>query len=65
MGIVGNILTGVMLEQTGSFSTIFFLTGALYLSSFALWVTRMGALPLVKKLPKPEGGQVYRTATRV
>lgn len=62
MGIVGNIMTGVVLEQTGSFALIFYITGALYLSSFVLWVTRMRSLPLVKKLPTPAGEKVYRTA---
>lgn len=54
---------GVVLEQTNSFSPIFYLTGVLYLSSFVLWATRMRSLPLLIRAPKPEGGErSYRTA---
>jgi hypothetical protein len=53
---------GVVLEQTNSFSPIFYITGVLYLSSFVLWVTRMRSLPLLIRAPKPEGGErTYRT----
>ncbi len=39
MGIVGNILAGVLLQRFGSFSAMFLLTAALYVSSYAVWVT--------------------------
>ncbi len=37
MGIAGNILTGWLVARTGSFSAIFALSAALYLSSVAVW----------------------------
>jgi|APGre2960657444_1045066.scaffolds.fasta_scaffold00277_10 ACS family sodium-dependent inorganic phosphate cotransporter len=37
MGIVGNILTGVLLQRFGSFTAVFAATACLYLSSFLVW----------------------------
>jgi predicted MFS family arabinose efflux permease len=46
MGIAGNILTGALVSRTGSFTAIFALSAALYLSSVAVWTTvlRAGSL---------------------
>lgn len=37
MGIVGNILSGYMMEMTGSFTVMFLLTGLMFLSSGIMW----------------------------
>jgi hypothetical protein len=46
MGIAGNILTGSLVARTGSFTLVFALAAALYLSSVAVWTTvlRAGSL---------------------
>ena len=41
MGIAGNILSGYLMEFTGSFSLMFFLTGAMFISSGLAWAALM------------------------
>ena len=41
MGILGNVVTGFILEKTGDYRFVFVLTAAIYLSSFFTWVAFM------------------------
>ena len=41
MGILGNVVTGYILEKTGDYRLIFMLTAAIYLSSFFTWIVFM------------------------
>jgi hypothetical protein len=50
MGIIGNILTGWLVAKTGSFSSIFFLTAALYLSSAAIWTLVIRSGPIFEEV---------------
>lgn len=49
-GIIGNILTGWLVAKTGGFSTIFFLSAALYLSSFAVWSLVLRSGPIFEEV---------------
>lgn len=40
-GAVGNLLTGVMVEKTGTFASVFWSSSALYVLSFFVWCTIM------------------------
>ena len=46
MGIAGNIATGALVARTGSFSAIFWLCAALYLSSVAVWTLVVRSRPI-------------------
>ena len=50
MGIIGNISTGWLVAKTGSFSSIFFLTAALYLSSAAVWTLVIRSGPVFEEV---------------
>lgn len=45
-GVVGNLLTGWLVQTTGSFSSVFLIAAALYVSSCIIWVYVMDEEPL-------------------